>query len=80
MKDGVENPINLCGFYFKTQTRLLLILDKHFNLEKLMDVVVLDVVAVQGREKTRDICEVFNANELVLVRSWSFEVFMVLVL
>ena len=34
LRDGDENPFNLCGFYFKTQTRSLLRLDKHLDLEK----------------------------------------------
>jgi hypothetical protein len=36
LKDGDENPFNLCGFYFKTQTRSLLGFDKYLVLEKSM--------------------------------------------
>ena len=44
LRNGDENLVILCGFYFKTLTRSLLGLDKHLDLEKLMDLsCVLEV-------------------------------------
>ena len=51
LRSGDENPFNLCGFYFKTQTRLLLGLDKHLDLEKL---VISSLIFVVGRLYTRE--------------------------
>ena len=68
LRSGDENPFNLCGFYFKTQTRLLLGLDKHLDLEKLVISSLLCFLADSYREKEGD--ENFLLGVLFDVLKW----------